>query len=343
MVTCFICQKEFINNVAGQLTCHVKEEHTLEFKEYIILSKYNGMPPRCACNLCDEMPVFHRGKFLKYAKFHQRFDEKKKRWIEKFGKPTCQKCGNDVEFVRGEPKDYCSSSCSVKDRKSGFLNPEVQKKIIENVYKLHGVKNISQVDYVKRKISKSRIGKRTRHTDSSKLKISIASKERWKDDTYRKKVSHLIHTNIMSNHEEILRRKNAMIDNHKNDVYVEKMWLGNKNRLSKLHSKIRNLLNLDDFGFKSEQKIESYWVDELNEERKIIIEIYGDYTHANPTSYKENDIILLRGQKYSAGDKWESDKKRADLLIQKGYKLLIIWESDDLKEIEKELKFLFEN
>ena len=59
-------------------------------------------------------------------------------------------------------------------------------------------------------------------------------------------------------------------------------------------------------------------VDELNEATKTIIEINGDYVHANPLMYSEHDIIRLPNNSYTAAEKWESDKRKLDDLKSMG-------------------------
>jgi very-short-patch-repair endonuclease len=109
----------------------------------------------------------------------------------------------------------------------------------------------------------------------------------------------------------------------------------NKTKLSKLHLSIRAKLKLKDFGFKSEQKIGYYRADELHPKKKIIIEINGDYVHANPKIYKSGDRILLRGNTYTAEEKWIKDAKKLDDLKAMGYRVIVVWESDDLAVIRK--------
>jgi len=42
----------------------------------------------------------------------------------------------------------------------------------------------------------------------------------------------------------------------------------------------------------------------------IILELNGDYFHANPKFYKEDDIIRIRKVDYTAKDIWQSDNKK---------------------------------
>jgi very-short-patch-repair endonuclease len=341
MVTCFICQKAFSANSGGQLTSHVQESHGISHEDYVIRAEYGGKAPQCACGLCDERPVFKRGKFLEYAKFHQRFEARERRWIEKFGQPKCERCESTVAFVRGKPSKFCSSSCA--NMGNGFSNPLIQQKIAQKVAAKYGVKNISQVPDVRLRISSSMRGKSHCHTESSKRLISQASIARWKNGEYRESTASAIRLSINSNLTEIERRKLAMKANHEIPSFVEKMWKGNRNRLSRLHVHVRSALNLDSYGFISEQRVGKFWADELNPKYKIIIEIYGDHPHANPSKYSADSLIRLRGQSYLAKEKWESDQLRRETLEQDGYRVIVIWGSDNIDDSKTKIKRLLED
>lgn len=66
---------------------------------------------------------------------------------------------------------------------------------------------------------------------------------------------------------------------------------------------------------------------------KKIIEFNGDYWHTNPKIYK-SDFLNLRKQMY-AYEIWEYDKKKIKKAKEKGYNLLVIWESDYKQNKEK--------
>lgn len=62
-----------------------------------------------------------------------------------------------------------------------------------------------------------------------------------------------------------------------------------------------------------------------------IIEYNGDYWHANPLFYNETDTVFRR----RAADIWERDLEKANLALDNGFEILVIWESDFKKEKEK--------
>ena len=155
MIKCEICNNEFINNLGGQLTIHLKKEHNLSMEDYIIITEYDNIEPKCICGLCNERPVFFRGKFRKYAKGHDSFKEQEKKYLEINGNPICQNsgCENRVKFFRGKPQKYCSLKCSGKN--TGFSLSKTQEIIKNNVKEKYDVDNISKLESVKEKLSKS--------------------------------------------------------------------------------------------------------------------------------------------------------------------------------------------
>lgn len=69
-----------------------------------------------------------------------------------------------------------------------------------------------------------------------------------------------------------------------------------------------------------------YRVDELNHKRKLIVEINGDAVHGNPRKFSAHDKLLY-GK--TADWKWTRDCKRQTYLERKGYRVIVIWESDN--------------
>lgn len=151
------------------------------------------------------------------------------------------------------------------------------------------------------------------------LKHIEQNKKMWQNEDYRNKMSSL------------------MKQSRQNPDFNDKLLSSFSCKLSKLHRKIKKELNLEKLGFISEQRVDKYFVDEINKDKKIIIEINGDYVHANPKSFVYDSIIKLPGNTYTAAEKWESDKQKIDTLTSMGYKVITIWESDDLEEVKKQV------
>jgi very-short-patch-repair endonuclease len=83
---------------------------------------------------------------------------------------------------------------------------------------------------------------------------------------------------------------------------------------------------LEPFGFELELLFEGFKCDIVNVEKRVVIEYYGDYWHANPRFYDENDFIKVIN--LTAKQKWDNDRKRNFALRNKGVQVIIIWENE---------------
>lgn len=339
---CLICQKKFDNNSGGQLTNHLFKNHNISPDDYVVAFELKGLEPRCVCGLCNERPIFYRWKFRKFALGHNSFNFREKRYLELFGKPKCKVCDKEVNFYRGEPRQYCSKNCGAINT-GGFSQPEVQSKIRTIVFEKYGVTNVSYIPEVQNKISKSLTGLRTgiKLSDEHKANIGRGSALAWTKNYDEHCLA--ISKGIMAKPNELKRRAESWIANI-NSIDI--------NRVSSyFHTKVKKSLKLESFDFISEQiifyedngKKRYFVVDELNENKKLIIEINGDYVHANPNYYKADDIITVYSNVYFAQDKWKKDKKRLEILASLGYKVLIIWESEQIPDIKNKFNLFISN
>lgn len=327
MTNCKICDLAFVNNLGGQLTNHIKAVHQLSFQEYIVRTKYNSISPVCQCGYCTEPPVFYRGKFLTYALDHNTFKKREEFYRAKHGDPKCGKCNNDVTFHRAIPNKYCSLSCAGLTV-GGFNDPIIQQKIKDTVKARYGVDYISQLDSIKKKISDSKTGQPGHiPSEATRAKQSIASKKLWSEQHERMAAA----ITIGVNQPHVLAERSArMFKNREDPEFIEKMFASFRNRLSLLHKKIRSSLRLGELGFVSEQRIGRFFVDELHVEAKLIVEINGNYIHANPALYMATSLIRLPGNSYLASDKWAKDNQKLIALEALGFKVITIWETDNL-------------
>ncbi len=147
MVICEICGQEFKNNLGGDLTKHLRNEHNVSIEDYYVLTELNGIEPKCQCGLCDKRPNFRRGKFSKYAIGHEKFEWQQKQYIDLYGQPKCQNpdCDNVVSFYRGKPRKYCCHKCSEIAEPCHWNQDKVnstvkEKYCVENVFQLGSVK-----------------------------------------------------------------------------------------------------------------------------------------------------------------------------------------------------------
>ncbi len=77
-----------------------------------------------------------------------------------------------------------------------------------------------------------------------------------------------------------------------------------------------------------------YFVDLIKDLK--IIEFNGDFFHANPNLYKKDDVIKMsESKKLTAQEIWNQDNKKLNNLLNLGYDVLVVWESDVKKDKEK--------
>ena len=250
----------------------------------------------------------------------QRTVESKRSLSENKGfRLICRACNTKITNLQRYGVESTNQLPAVKARQQGTDKTYV----LGNNYQPNKTHNSEELSKLRSEITKERWLRGT--YDNSHDSMSAAKKLQWQDSVYVAKVKKGL------NNKEV---------KHKQSVASKKQWAqdpvgklraiksGLRAKLSKIHRKIKGLLELDKRGFVSEQIVGKYVVDELNEETKVIIEVNGDYVHANPNIYKEDDIIRLAGSCYSAKEKWIYDNIRTQFLQELGYRVIVLWESD---------------
>lgn len=75
----------------------------------------------------------------------------------------------------------------------------------------------------------------------------------------------------------------------------------------------------------------------------ILIEINGDFWHANPEKYKASDVLHFpNGHNPTAEDLWKKDKKKIALANKRGYAVITFWESFLKNDDEIIMKGIFD-
>lgn len=66
--------------------------------------------------------------------------------------------------------------------------------------------------------------------------------------------------------------------------------------------------------------------------KRVVVEFNGDYWHCNPALYSADYIHPVRRK--SAAQIWQEDQVKLDIMIDQGYNVIVVWESDwkDCKE-----------
>lgn len=84
-------------------------------------------------------------------------------------------------------------------------------------------------------------------------------------------------------------------------------------------------------GFTSEIVVGGFVADEVDIQRKLVIEFYGDYFHCNPRIYTDPNFFNTTIH-MTAAEKWKYDYRRLAAFRKNGYKVLIVWEQDWRKQ-----------
>lgn len=187
----------------------------------------------------------------------------------------------------------------------GILRKEWEVRLFEE----YGITNVFQREDVKEKIKSSICEK-----------YSVSS------------ISHFHHDYLQPKIKETYIKKHGV-------PYNVPFVLSESNRQSSLNKIINEILDRNNIKYEIEFRIydeensKNRFYDNFIKEKRLILEVNGDYVHANPLYYKDNDLIEMPGNSYLAKEKWIDDKNKRDLAEKNGYTLVNIWETEIKKDI----------
>lgn len=103
---------------------------------------------------------------------------------------------------------------------------------------------------------------------------------------------------------------------------------GSKN--TKIELKVKDILELNDISYIHQyDKIKSFYVDFYLPDFNLVIEVDGDYWHANPKKYNSDDLIKYPGNRVvTAQSVWDKDTNRLNEIKKYGYNVCRIFGSD---------------
>ena len=191
----------------------------------------------------------------------------------------------------------------------------IKKKKELTCLKNHGVTNIRKSEKFKEHINNIMLEKygQLRITNPDKIKeyysnrssedvrkhreqISIKAKERWE---------------LLPEEEKIKRIKKLHGNNNpKTELIINKI--------------------LEDFNitYTRQYPLNGFYYDFLLNDYNIVIEVNGDFWHANPLKYKPNDVLNFPLKEVKAKDIWKKDWVKYKTLKKKNLLLITIWEHE---------------
>lgn len=134
--------------------------------------------------------------------------------------------------------------------------------------------------------------------------------------------------------ENVFQRLDLFIENWSNS-------LGKRSKISSLNRKLYEVLDEMKMPYKPEYAIKyrcedgkDRWKSYDAKIGNLLIEVNGDYWHANPNKYDENAEFIFPKSKVTAKDIWDLDKYKKQIAEQHGYDVLTIWESEFKENID---------
>lgn len=169
------------------------------------------------------------------------------------------------------------------------------------------------------------------HTDENKKIISEKNKLKWKNDEFKR-----IQSKKFSKGQRDLLKKNPdkYKNNKRNAGHISHL---NQSRYKKNKPEIKfeKILQENNIEYVYSPIMGNYQYDFKIKNKRILIEVDGDYWHGNPKKYTILNHIQMNKQK--------RDKEKTEFAEKHNFKLYRIWESDiydkqKIKEIINEIK-----
>ena len=230
----------------------------------------------------------------------------------------CQKCS--IEFVPTSwTKKICyNCRCKItseatkkamtleinkkisKNTKIAMSNPEIRKKFLDAMLKAR----------VERFIIKCKICQKEFEVTKCKLNKKYCSPDCYYKD--KKPLSKETRNKISeSNKKRVENKMHRCVDMFKKDTKLELLF--------------ENILKKRNIKYVKQCKIKYKFYDFYLPHKNLLIEIHGDYWHANPKLYKKNQ--LNKTQLHNI----KNDKYKEKLAKENGFRLAVIWEHNLVK------------
>lgn len=229
------------------------------------------------------------------------------------------------------------------EEKYGVSNPSkldwVKEKKEETFLKNYGVDNIFKTDGFREwvdQLMKGRHGKGSVpnkngnagvdcHSEETRRKLSSKMKEWWQslsEKEYKRR-------------SEIGEEWWESLSDEEKENHVEKIFSSQKYESGLEHEFEENVLKklVDDEEYEKQCFISGKAFDFIVPSEDLLIEVNGDYWHANPELYKETDVISYPGGEVTARKIREKDRSKIRLAERNGFTVLEVWESDIKNEI----------
>lgn len=235
---------------------------------------------------------------------------------------------HQVEIVRL----YCEEEVSVDELAKRFEIPWGKMK-----------KVLTHLGITTRSLSQASSTTRTRKKYRDTCQTLYGAPNALSKDTsaYHKRNQTVKDTYGVSNVRQLERVKNTINETmiaRYGVLRVTKLPKFTKKDPNKLESKISACLTGLGIGHKYSHYVARRQFDFLISGTKILLEVNGDFWHANPKLYKPDHILKFVQGSLTAQDIWNRDQEKLDLARTYNYHTIILWESEIRAKSEEELK-----
>ena len=205
----------------------------------------------------------------------------------------------------------------------------------ETVRARYGVDNVFQIQEVKEKINKTmldRYGKlRLNNPEAISLSRASFSDEKWKSIAEKLRATRKDWSD--ERREKYSKRRGELTREFwkkVNDDFLSGKFF---TEMNKVEEKVSQALELAKLDFQFSRFVARRQFDFHVAGTKVLIEVQGDYWHANPTIYSFADCLNFPGRReVHACDIWARDEEKRRIAEKFGYQVIYVWEKD-IKEM----------
>jgi G:T-mismatch repair DNA endonuclease (very short patch repair protein) len=212
---------------------------------------------------------------------------------------------------------------SIKRRTSSVSSKQISiKKYKKTCLTKYGVDNISKYKKKKRKLNQYEKNK----DFFEKLKLMFLTNE-----------INILKSDIDEHIKKDMKKSFKLYNIYWRDLNDEQKdyLIGKKSELESKISSFLDKMNITYIkGFKLGSKIFDIKV------KECLIEVNSDYWHANPLIYNAKEYLNFPFKRTKVRMIWSKDESKKNIAIDKGYKFILIWESE-IKDLNDEDMFLF--
>mgnify|MGYP006079299527 CR=1 FL=1 len=350
MIKCPKCNKECANN---RSLSHLQKVHNLSFE-----SSYEIKISQLVSNeaVCEIIKNYNNGESINSIKDNFNLVRKDVEFILKSNGVELRGVSESLKtsvirdrVIKTNISKYgvgnVSQSDSVKEKKKKtFLKNYGVDNIFKNLDFIDSLNDIMLDNYGQKRLTNGAKQSETKKGFSDDKwksiydkwiesvdldKMSERAKKQWRDISEK---------DMIDLSKKISKSAKLRWEKMPDDIKNEKLKHLHNITKSSLEFRVEKILFDLCIDFEPQFNIKNRFYDFLILDSNIIIEVQGDFWHANPNKYNKDDILPFPNNSVKACDLWDKDLKKKDLATKNGYLTLYIWEDDMKKMSDNDLK-----